>query len=106
MSSSSSNPHEAISQGARPASASALLRHFADLRDGTHGGARSRPDKERLFVAAVPLLDPQARQALEEINTYLLLGNGEVTATGVRPSADGGLEAGLTLSLPEQRARG
>jgi hypothetical protein len=26
----------------------ALLRHFADLRDGTHGGARSRPDKQRL----------------------------------------------------------
>ena len=38
--------------------ASALLRHFADLRDGTHGGGRSRPDKERLFVATVPLLDP------------------------------------------------
>jgi len=26
-----------------------LLRHFADLRDGTHGGASSRYDKERLF---------------------------------------------------------
>ena len=54
-------------QSASPASA--LLRHFADLRDGTHGGARSRRDKERLFAAAVPLLDPYARQALEEINT-------------------------------------
>src|SRR5260370_12084610 len=59
------------------------LRHFADLRDGTHGGAISRPDKERLFTAAVALLDPRARQALEEINTDLLLGTGEVTATGV-----------------------
>jgi hypothetical protein len=28
----------------RPATASALLRHFADLRDGTHGGAGSRQD--------------------------------------------------------------
>jgi len=35
-----------------------LLRHFADLRDGTHGGAVSRQDKERLFMAAVALLDP------------------------------------------------
>ncbi len=61
-----------------------LLRHFADLRDGTHGGAVSRPDKERLFTAAVALLDPHARQALEEINTDLLLGTGEVTATGVQ----------------------
>ena len=85
---------------------SALLRHFADLRDGTHGGARSRRDKEALFVAAVPLLDPHARQALEEINTYLLLGTGEVTATGVRDSADGGTEAVWALSWPEQQAAG
>ncbi len=86
------NPKERIVQPPRPASAAALLRHFADLRDGTHGGAQSRSDKERLFAAAVPLLDPQARQALEEINTYLLLGTGDVTATGVRRSADGGTE--------------
>ncbi len=105
-SSSSSNSHEAILQGTRPASASALLRHFADLRDGTHGGARSRRDKEALFVAAVPLLDPHARQALEEINTYLLLGTGEVTATGVRTSADRGVETVWALSWPEQRASG
>src|SRR4051812_14833240 len=85
---------------------SALLRHFADLRDGTHGGARSRPDKERLFVAAVPLLDPYARQALEELNTYLLLGTGEVTGTGVRRSARGGPEVVWALSWPEQQAAG
>jgi hypothetical protein len=91
--SSSPNLKEEIIQTPRPASASALLRHFADLRDGTHGGARSRPDKERLFAAAVPLLDPHARQALEELNTYLLLGTGEVTATGARRSTDGGIDA-------------
>src|SRR2546429_6356567 len=61
-----------------------LLRHFTDLRDGTHGGAISRQDKERFFTAAVALLDPHARQPLNEINTDLLLGTGEVTATGVR----------------------
>src|SRR6267378_1733169 len=90
----------------RPASASALLRHFADLRDGTHGGARSRRDKERLFAAAIPLLDPYARQALEEINTSVLLGTGEVTATGVHRPADGGIDAVWTLSWPEQQAVG
>jgi hypothetical protein len=89
-----------------PEHTAALLRHFADLRDGTHGGARSQQDKERLFAAAVPLLDPYARQALEEINTCLLLGTGELTATGVRSSADGGLEAVWGLSWPEQRAAG
>jgi hypothetical protein len=84
----------------------ALLRHFADLRDGTHGGVRSRRDKERLFAAAVPLIDPHARQALEEINADLLLGTGEVIATGMRGSADGGLEAVWALSWPEQQAAG
>src|SRR5258707_12119458 len=102
MSSSSSNPHEAISQGARPASASALLRHFADLRDGTHGGARSRRDKERLFAAAIPLLDPYARQALEEINASLLLGTGQLTAPGLRDSAAGGRDCLCAFSWTGQ----
>jgi hypothetical protein len=88
------------------ASTSALLRHFADLRDGTHGGARSRRDKEQLFAAAVPLLEPHARQALDELNAALLLGTGEVTATGVRGSPDGGIDAVWALSWPEQRAAG
>src|SRR2546427_8703970 len=104
--STSPNPKEQIIQTPRPASASALLRHFADLRDGTHGGARSRLDRGRLYDAAIPLLDPHARQALEEITRYLLLGTGEVTATGVRRSADGGTDAVWALSWPEQQAAG
>ena len=82
---------------------SELLRHFADLRDGTHGGAISRQDKERLFTASVTLLDPHARQPLNEINTDLLLGTGEVTATGIRRHR-GGVEAIWALSWPEQQA--
>jgi hypothetical protein len=89
---------------ARAEYTAALLRHFADLRDGTHGGAASRPDKESLFSAAVLLLDPYARQALDEINAELLLDTGEMTSTGVRRSATGGLDARWTLSWPEQRA--
>lgn len=89
--------------GPRPGYVGALLRHFGDLRDGTHGGATSRPDKERLFAAAVELLDPHARQVLDEINAYLLLDSGEVTATGVR-RRDGGVEAVWSLSWPEQQA--
>ena len=82
------------------------MRHFADLRDGTHGGARSRPDKERLFAAAILLLDPYARRALDEMNTGLLLDTGEVAATGVRPSSGGGLEAVWALSWREQQGAG
>ena len=76
----------------RPEHAAELLRHFADLRDGTHGGATARRDKEQFFTAAVALLDPHARQALDEINTHLLLGTGEVTAAGVRRRG-GGVDA-------------
>jgi hypothetical protein len=89
-----------------PEHTAALLRHFADLRDGTHGDGSSRRDKERLFASAVSLLDAQARQALEEINTYLLLDTGEVTATGVRRSTDDGIDAVWALSWPEQQAAG
>jgi hypothetical protein len=94
----------AYSSGSRYSAA--LLRHFADLRDGTHGGASSRRDKELLYVAAVGLLDPYARQVLEEMNTGLMLDTGEVVATGVRRSPGGGMEAVWTLSWPEQNAAG
>ena len=96
----------APSVNSRPAYTAALLRHFVDLRDGTHGGAGSRRDKERLFAAAVALLDPYARQVLGEINRYLLLDTGDVTATGVRRSAGGGVDATWALTWPDQRAAG
>ena len=54
-----------------------LLRHFADLRDGTHGDfAVNRADKEKLFIAAIDYLAPYARQALGEMNDALLLASG------------------------------
>jgi hypothetical protein len=74
--------------------AGALLRHFTDLRDRTHGGAGSRREKEELFAKAVPLIDPYARRALDEINQDLLPGTGQVTATGVRPQAAGASRPG------------
>jgi hypothetical protein len=89
----------------RPEYTAELLRHFADLRDGTHGDAISRRDKERLFTPAVALVDPHARQVLEEINTDLLLGSGEMTATGIRRGR-GGIEAIWALSWPEQQTAG
>ncbi len=81
------------------------LRSWDRSGDGTHGGAVRRQDKERFFSAAITLLDSHARQVLNEINTDLLLGTGEVTATGVRRRG-GGVEAIWALSWPEQRAAG
>jgi hypothetical protein len=92
-------------ESTRPEYTAELLRHFADLRDGTHGGAVSRQEKERLFIAALALLDPYARQPLSEINAILLLGSGEVTATGARRRR-GDVEAIWALSWPEQKAAG
>ncbi|MCK2221670.1 hypothetical protein MF672_048880 [Actinomadura sp. ATCC 31491] len=82
----------------------ALIRHFRDLRDGVHGRAAAREDKERLFATAVELLDPVARRVLAEFDADLLLGTGEVVASGLTRSKEGGLNAMWSLTWPEQRA--
>jgi len=81
-----------------------LMRHFIDLRDGVHGDAVSRRDKETRFSEEVDLLAPVARQALSEVNTYLLLDSGTVGETGLQRSADGGMSATWQLTWPEQQA--
>jgi hypothetical protein len=91
---------------ARPAYITSLMRHFEDLRDGTHGGSSSRKDKEAHFEKAVQLLAPIARQVLTEMNTNLLLDTGKLVETGLQRIADGGLNASWALSWPEQRAAG
>src|SRR5216684_3906117 len=93
-------------EGTVPAYITSLIRHFEDLRDGTHGGSASRKDKEAHFEKAVQLLAPIARQVLTEMNTSLLLGTGQLTETGLRRTADGGLTASWALSWPEQQAAG
>lgn len=87
-----------------PAHLTALIRHFDDLRDGTHGGSVSRYDKEIHFAGAVELLAPVARQALDEVNAHLLLDTGTVVATGLQRDDDGTLSASWQLAWPEQQA--
>jgi hypothetical protein len=77
----------------------ALLRHFADLRDGTHGGVHSRADKEKLFAETVALLDPVARRVLDEFDRDLLLGTGTITLSH---STHDGVAATWALSWPAQ----
>lgn len=84
-----------------------LVRHFADLRDGTHGGAAvSRAEKERLFTLAVSYLDPHARQALSEVDGALLLGTGTIAASGATRSPAGDVTAVWTLGWHEQEEAG
>lgn len=89
-----------------PDNVGALLRHFADLRDMTHGEAVTRQDKEALFHEAVELLDPYARLALDEIDEALLLNEGSLQSTGVIRSKDNGLACTWTLTWTEQAAFG
>jgi len=93
-------------ESAIPAYIINLIRHFEDLRDGTHGGSASRKDKEANFEKAVQLLAPIARQVLTEMNTSLLLDTGQLTETGLQRTADRGLNACWALSWPEQRTSG
>src|SRR3989442_15763570 len=95
-----------MAESAIPGYNTSLIRHFEDLRDGTHGGSASRKDKEAHFENAVQLLAPIARQVLTEMNTNLLLGTGQLTETGLQRTADGGLNASWALSWPEQQAAG
>jgi hypothetical protein len=91
---------------ALPAHVTALLRHFVDLRDGTHGGSVSRRDKEERFVSEVEFLSPVARHVLREVDAHLLLRTGTLTETGIRRSRDGGVTAAWELGWPEQREAG
>jgi hypothetical protein len=93
-------------ENAIPAYITSLIRHFEDLRDGTHGGSASREGKEAHFERAVQLLAPIAREVLAEMNTSLLLDTGKLTEPGLRRTPDGGLSASWALSWPEQRAAG
>jgi hypothetical protein len=89
-----------------PAYITSLMRHFEDLRDGTHGGSESRKGKEAHFERAAQLLTPIAREVLTEMNTGLLLDTAQLTETGLQRTQDGGLSASWALSWPEQRAAG
>jgi hypothetical protein len=82
----------------------ALMRHFVDLRDNTHGGSTGRRDKEDHFARAVELLHPVASQVLREMNSLLLLESGRLTRTGLQRTPDGGLVASWALTWPEQRS--
>src|SRR6202040_3796209 len=97
---------QAMPESAIPEYITSLIRHFEDLRDGTHGGSTTRKDKEAHFEKAVQLLAPIARRVLNEMNTSLLLDTGQLTESGLRRTPDGGMNASWALSWPQQRVAG
>jgi hypothetical protein len=89
-----------------PAHLLALLRHVEDLRDGTHGGAEARADKEAVFVRGVDWLAPVARRVLQEVNEVVLLSTGGIADSELQREKDGTLVRSWTLGWPEQAERG
>jgi hypothetical protein len=88
-----------------PTRSGALRRHFADLRDSSHGeGAVTRLQKEAIFRKSVMLLGPCARNVLTALNSELLLSTGTVEESGTQRTSDGGLAATWSLTWPEQRS--
>lgn len=86
---------------------SGLLRHFADLRDMSHGdGAVTRHEKEQHFRTSADLLSPVVHEVLDALNGSLLQGQGTVDDSGAVRSADGGLVRDWTLGWAEQERRG
>lgn len=106
MTTTGTNPTPPSPSAPPPAPIEALLRHFTDLREGTHAGHADRLSKQQAFAATVDLLDVPARQVLTEYDTHLLLGTGTIRATGLRQDQDGGSYAAWRLSWPEQRRAG
>jgi hypothetical protein len=102
----SSRPESIAEDENVPAYLRALMRHFVDLRDNTHGGSIGRHDKEDHFARAVELMHPVASQVLREMNTSLLLESGRIAGTGLQRTPDGGLVASWALSWPEQNSVG
>ncbi|GAB4085506.1 hypothetical protein GCM10028784_21360 [Myceligenerans cantabricum] len=90
----------------QPPPIDALIRHFADLRDGNHFGHVTRGAKEQAFGRAVGLLDPVARRVLAEFDQGLLRGTGTIDVQDLTRDEHGGLVATWLLTWPEQRATG
>jgi hypothetical protein len=89
-----------------PAHLVALRRHCEDLRDGTHAGVADRADKEQVFRRTVELLDPVARQTLDEVDHALLDRSGDIQDDGLERADDGTLSRSWRLTWPRQRDRG
>jgi hypothetical protein len=89
-----------------PAHLLALQRHVEDLRDGTHGGAEARGEKEALFGRALDWVAPVAQRVLDEVDEVLLASTGEIEDSGLQRDDDGTVARTWTLSWPEQGQRG
>jgi hypothetical protein len=77
-----------------------IERHLEDLKHNVYEGA-SGAARQKLYVEACDLLSPVAVDVLQQINTSLLRGKGEVAVRAPEPDGGGGSIASWVLTWPE-----
>ena len=80
-----------------------LRRHLHDLEINGYEGATERADRNDVFTRAFDLLTPVAIEVLEDFNSQVLNGTGEVNARPLHPREALGLYGTWECSWPEQR---
>jgi hypothetical protein len=77
-----------------------IERHLEDLRENAYEGA-SGADRQARYVAAFELLTPVAVEVLQQVNTALLRGKGEVSVSAPGSDGGGGSIGSWLLTWPE-----
>jgi hypothetical protein len=77
-----------------------IQRHLEDLRENAYEGASGAARHAR-YVAAFKLLTPVAVDVLQQVNTSLLRGTGDVSVRAPGPDGDGGQIGSWLLTWPE-----
>ena len=80
-----------------------LRRHLHDLEINGYEGATERTDRNYVFTRAFDLLTPVAIEVLEDFNSQVLYGTGEVSTQPLSPREALGLYGTWECSWPEQR---
>ena len=80
-----------------------LRRHLVDLERNAYEGAEKREDRNAVFMHAFELLTPVALAVLEDFNTQVLAGTGELSTHGLAPREGLGLFGTWECTWPEQQ---
>lgn len=77
-----------------------MKRHLADLEHDSYDGAKSRAERDQVFLRGFELLSPVAVAVLDDMNEWLLEGRGTVAIHEPVSDGAGGLNGSWTLSWP------
>lgn len=80
-----------------------LRRHLTDLEVDSYEGAHDRGSRNDVFGRAFELLTPVAVSVLEDFNTHVLQGTGEISVHPLASREGLGLYGTWECSWPEQR---